>query len=374
MDNILELKDLTNFDYSQINLSNPTLSAGNNYYTKVSIGPYDKNLYIQLPKCKTKQGIVKNNTKCYTDLIYNASDTNVINWFENLEGYFQNQIFKKRELWFDTSIQLDDIQELMSPIMRSYKSGKNVLIRCYVKNNKCSIYDENEEVLDLESLKGESEIIPLMLINGIKFSSKSFFIDIFVSQIMLITSEEDLEKICLIKSVKMNKYSTKESKYVEEPLTKEPLTEESLTEEPLTEEPLTEEPLTEEPLTEEPLTEEPLTEEPLPENVNDSINYEKTTSEVNNNGFTEMNLDLFDNNNKNVQENLSYNSISLKKPNDIYYELYNTALTKAKNIRKNALEAFLYAKNIKLKYNLDDIDDIDDIDSDDEHTDNTNII
>ena len=87
-----------------------------------------------------------------------------------------------------------------------------------------------------------------------------------------------------------------------------------------------------------------------------------------------MNLDLFDNNNKNVQENLSYNSISLKKPNDIYYELYNTALTKAKNIRKNALEAFLYAKNIKLKYNLDDIDDIDDIDSDDEHTDNTNII
>ena len=349
MDNILELKDLTNFDYSQINLSNPTLSAGNNYYTKVSIGPYDKNLYIQLPKCKTKQGIVKNNTKCYTDLIYNASDTNVINWFENLEGYFQNQIFKKRELWFDTSIQLDDIQELMSPIMRSYKSGKNVLIRCYVKNNKCSIYDENEEVLDLESLKGESEIIPLMLINGIKFSSKSFFIDIFVSQIMLITSEEDLEKICLIKSVKMNKYSTKESKYVEEPLTKEPLTEESL-------------------------TEEPLTEEPLPENVNDSINYEKTTSEVNNNGFTEMNLDLFDNNNKNVQENLSYNSISLKKPNDIYYELYNTALTKAKNIRKNALEAFLYAKNIKLKYNLDDIDDIDDIDSDDEHTDNTNII
>ena len=153
MDNILELKDLTDFDYSQLNLSNPTLSAGNNYYTKVSIGPYDKNLYIQLPKCRTKQGIVKSNNKCYTDLIYNASDSNVINWFENLEGYFQNQIFKKRELWFDTSIQLDDIQELMSPIMRSYKSGKNVLIRCYVKNNKCNIYDENETVLDLESFE-----------------------------------------------------------------------------------------------------------------------------------------------------------------------------------------------------------------------------
>ena len=310
MDNILELKDLTDFDYSQLNLSNPTLSAGNNYYTKVSIGPYDKNLYIQLPKCRTKQGIVKSNNKCYTDLIYNASDSNVINWFENLEGYFQNQIFKKRELWFDTSIQLDDIQELMSPIMRSYKSGKNVLIRCYVKNNKCNIYDENETVLDLESLKGESEIIPLMLINGIKFSSKSFFIDIFVSQIMLITSEEDLEKICLIKSVKTDKYLTKQSTSVEEPLTLEPLTND----------PLSTEPLTNDPLTHEPLTHEPLQDEPLTDNV------EQTTPQ-------EMNLDLFDNN-KNIKENFSHNSISLKKPDDIYYELYKTALTKAKNIEK----------------------------------------
>ena len=361
MDNILELKDLTDFDYSQLNLSNPTLSAGNNYYTKVSIGPYDKNLYIQLPKCRTKQGIVKSNNKCYTDLIYNASDSNVINWFENLEGYFQNQIFKKRELWFDTSIQLDDIQELMSPIMRSYKSGKNVLIRCYVKNNKCNIYDENETVLDLESLKGESEIIPLMLINGIKFSSKSFFIDIFVSQIMLITSEEDLEKICLIKSVKTDKYLTKQSTSVEEPLTLEPLTNDPLSTEPLSTEPLTNDPLTHEPLQAEPLINEPLTD-----------NVEQTTPQ-------EMNLDLFDNN-KNIKENFSHNSISLKKPDDIYYELYKTALTKAKNIRKNAIEAFLYAKNIKLKYNLDDIDniddidDIDDIDSEDEDINNTNSI
>ena len=35
MDNILEIRDLANFDYSQISLSNPTMLTGNNYYTKI---------------------------------------------------------------------------------------------------------------------------------------------------------------------------------------------------------------------------------------------------------------------------------------------------------------------------------------------------
>ena len=85
MDNILELKDLTNFDFSKITLGNPTLLKGNNYYTKTTIGSYDKNIYLQMPKCKTKQGIITTSNKTYCDLVYNASDTNIIDWFENLE-------------------------------------------------------------------------------------------------------------------------------------------------------------------------------------------------------------------------------------------------------------------------------------------------
>ena len=190
MDNILELHDLIDFDFSKINLGNPTLIHGNNYYTKINIGTYDKNLYIQLPKCKTKQGIVNTNNKCYCDLVYNASDSNIIKWFENLENYFQNQIFKKRDLWFQTDINIDDLQELMTPIMRTYKSGKNILIRTFIKNNKCSLYDENEKLLSLENLNNENEIIPLILINGIKFSSKNFceiiILNIFVKEKILI--------------------------------------------------------------------------------------------------------------------------------------------------------------------------------------------
>ena len=41
--------------------------------------------------------------------------------------------------------------------------------------------------------------------------------------------------------------------------------------------------------------------------------------------------------------------ISLKKPDEIYYEIYKVAKDKAKHMKKVALEAHLEARNIKIK-------------------------
>ena len=48
--------------------------------------------------------------------------------------------------------------------------------------------------------------------------------------------------------------------------------------------------------------------------------------------------------------------INIKEPDEIYYEIYKNAILKANNLKKNTIEAFLNAKNIKLKYNLEDLD------------------
>ena len=48
--------------------------------------------------------------------------------------------------------------------------------------------------------------------------------------------------------------------------------------------------------------------------------------------------------------------MDLKSHQQIYLEIYKDAKKKAKEIRKNAILAFLEAKQIKNKYNLDDID------------------
>ena len=48
--------------------------------------------------------------------------------------------------------------------------------------------------------------------------------------------------------------------------------------------------------------------------------------------------------------------IKLRKPNEVYYEIYRAAREKAKLAKIAAIEAYLEAKSIKTKYMLDDLD------------------
>jgi hypothetical protein len=51
--------------------------------------------------------------------------------------------------------------------------------------------------------------------------------------------------------------------------------------------------------------------------------------------------------------------LKLKKPNNVYLDLYREARNKAKVAKKNAILAYLEAKNIKKTFMLDNLDDFD---------------
>ena len=65
----------------------------------------------------------------------------------------------------------------------------------------------------------------------------------------------------------------------------------------------------------------------------------------------------------------SLETMTLKKPNQVYYEIYKAAREKAKKSKREAIQAFLEAKNIKKTYMLDDIYDSDDSDMNIENSD-----
>ena len=52
-------------------------------------------------------------------------------------------------------------------------------------------------------------------------------------------------------------------------------------------------------------------------------------------------------------------TITLKKPNQVYFELYREARNKAKLAKKNAILAYLEAKNIKKTYLIENLNDSD---------------
>jgi len=398
------------FDFSIINLGNPTLINNNNYFSKISQNQIGKNFYIQFPKCSTKNGIVKGNNKTYCELNFSMADKNVMDFFENLEKVCVDKIYNNRELWFyeANSMERNDIDELWSTIMKPYKHGRNFLVKVNIKSDKFLIYDENENKIDFDDYDPKLEFIPLVNINGIKFSSKNFMIDIILSQIMTISPADEFEKTPLIKiSSKNKKIDTKnlinhlenndqkirreelkktnsesesesESDSILEPppeLEKEPEKELEKEPEPEKEQEIEKE---QEPQKEqeqelekeqEPEKEQEQEPEKEPEKEQEPAIEQESEIVADTNEINEKKYDyLFNNEIESIDVlDLKDNteSIELKSHQAIYLEIYKNAKKKAKEIRKNAIEAFLEAKNIKNRYNLSTLDNSDSSDEED---------
>ena len=80
-------------------------------------------------------------------------------------------------------------------------------------------------------------------------------------------------------------------------------------------------------------------------------------NEKNSDGLEEFSINM---------EQLDGEPMKLKKPNEVFYEIYREARRKAKMAKKAAMIAILEAKNIKNTYMLEDIEDSSDDDFDTE--------
>jgi hypothetical protein len=358
-----------NFDFGSLKLENPTLLNANIYFSKLNTNP-NKNFYVQLPKCKTKQGIIQANTKCFCDLEFNSSDKLIVEFFENLENYFIKEICNNKSLWFYDSdnISNDDINDFISPIMRSYKGGKKFLIKANIKQEKINLYDENEKKLTLADYDSNNEIIPLLNINGIRFSKSSFIIDIILVQFMVLYPSDTLENQLLIK-INKKKELTLESSNKVNTTHKEKLDDENtkinINFQPvkLIEDETKE--LKDKDETKE-LKDKDETKELKDKDETKELKDKDETKELKTTTSFKYLMDNLET--KQTLEDdyaleitdldvISENSapLELKSHESIYLEIYKKAKQKAKEIRRNAVEAFLEAKNIKLKYNLTNI-------------------
>ena len=322
MDNIIDPDN--NFDFTKLSLDNVQLVGTHSdvYFTRLLLN--NKPLFIQTNNSLTKQGIVTTagGKKCYCDLIFDSSSEILINWFENLEETCKTLIFDKSEEWFQNTLDKNDVDSTFNPVMRIYKSGKCYLLRTNIKVTKntpiIKIYNENEHIMNVEDVTNETYINSILEIQGIKFTSKHFQIEIEMKQIMVLKNDHLFEN-CLIKTQKTHNFNVN----VE------------------------------------------------PENTNmDDLLYDDNKIS---NTLEEMTLKT-ENNNDDLQElniNLDTDDLDtfiLKKPNQVYYDLYKEARNQAKEAKINAITAFLKAKNIKKTYLIDILDEESDIDNEIEET------
>jgi hypothetical protein len=229
------------------------------------------------------------------------------------------------------------------------------------------IYNEQEIPLTMDDIKTETNIISILEVQGIKFTSRNFQIEIELKQIMVLDNEPIFDN-CLIKTNKKTDFVQKqETPSLEDIKLDQPNNNEDFDLENLAIDVNSNDNL-EEIKPEYPIAENNLEEleeiniiEHEPKENNDSLDLEiedlTEDIEENTDELKEINnLDL------SMENNLE--TMQLKKPNQVYFELYKEARNKAKTAKKNALLAYLEAKNIKKTYMLENLNDSDsDIDA-----------
>lgn len=364
MDSIFETNAA--FPFDKMVLTPPTLMSGGNYFIKFLMN--GSPLYIQPPKCRTKGGIAKAGKKLYSDLMFTNENPDFIQWMEDLESTVCKSIYENRAKWFESEMELHDIENYFTSPLKIYKSGKFYLVRTNIPTRlgkiSLTIYDEEENVVDHESLKEETNLITILEVQGIKCSARSFQIEIEVKQMMTLNPSDLFEK-CIIKTNSKPK-PVIESEEEPDHDEKQELPGENITLTALPEGEVLEEDLPIEEKTPESndlglndiLDEEEETDKPEENVSSESHSVEPVLeNDIMEDSLAEFNLEL-----DNVPET---ETVQLKPRNDVYYEMYRAAKRKAKMAKNLALKSYLEAKNIKSTYMLDDVSDTDSDEYDD---------
>jgi len=373
MENIIQPNE--QFDFSKLTLAHPTGIQGGAYFTKIEYN--NKPLYIQTNKILTKNGFVKTGKKYYCDLMFDNNSGQIINWFENLEENCQKLIYAKSESWFQDALEMTDVESAFNSVIRVYRSGKFYLVRVNVKNSPIShdpvinIYDENESPLTLKDVTPDTNIISILEIQGIKFTSRNFQIEIEIKQIMVLSSEQIFEN-CLIKTDKNNTLLTNNDtnvvEHLEEQNKKELITtsNEIMSAELQDLTKIERETQQTQQTQSEDIFNEPLNSlEQVDINTNNYIEqlFDKDPSldiEI-----EELKLEDLEEPKELKEVGLEFGlennleTFKLKKRNQVYEDLYKDARKKAKNAKKMAILAYLEAKNIKKTYMIENLNDSD---------------
>jgi len=380
--------------HTNVTLSMPSSVQGGSYFTKIHYAK--RPLYMQSPKCVSKQGIITIGKKMYIELVIsNEKDGEFISFLENLEKTCIDIIFEKRHIWFTDELEKTDIESAFASIIKSYKHGTSHVLKLNINNmsshakhgigigglQTCFVFDENNNSLKFEDVKPEIPLITIIEFEGIKFTQKSFQFEMNARQILMI-DEKPIFNSCLIKPKKMNEQNemieknndNAEVEQMNVGLVCEPdvdVTNDETHSDNVKETELEEQESAETIKNEECLGDLELKQEKEEEVVKDleinagsenkTVTDDKTRPENKNEDeleLVEINLDApqeFDD---------GFEKMKLQNANEVYYKMYKEAKEKAKSAKKIAVEAYLAAEEIKFTYNL--VDNESDSDSSDD--------
>lgn len=367
--------DFKEFPFANLKGGKPTLVSSNNYFIKYTI--QDHPIYIQLPKCKSKQGIINVGKKYFIDFLLTSDNEDFITWIEALETFSIDYLYTNRSEWFEEEMEKEEIETYFVSPIRVFKSGKFYILRVPIASAMgkpvMKIYNEDEVEVPYDSINEDTLLLSVLEFKGIRCSPRSFQLEIEAKQMMSMKPDEIFNQ-CIFRSSKSTESSSIENsvstttpqslgeemiQQIEEPQDvfvednhSDLDTDNSREQQPILEEngdvPLL---LTNEQTPEPELMELNITTDDLEKNDQLQNDLEEDTSlEKTSNSYGLEEVEDFASSIETQQP------LQLKEKGELYYEMYGDAKRRAKMLKDMALSAYLEAKEIKQKYNLDDSD------------------
>jgi hypothetical protein len=343
------------FEHARLHLAPPNGLQGGTYFAMLYYK--DAPLYIQTPKCTSRQAVVPGK-RPYIDLMFSSHDVSFLEWLEALEADAIRLIYEKRNMWIGADLEKSDIEAGFTSPVRPYKGGKHYLIRAHIQPAKhlagtqsCSVFDENERPVSVDHIKAEHQMYAVLEFQGIKFTSRSFQLEVALKQVLLV-SNVPIFQSCVIRkpssTVSVTLPHNQDQHKPEEPVpnyNSDQVPNDNSDQVPN------------------------YNSDQAPNDNSDQAPNDNSDQAPNDNSnqtqmqTSNLNVEPTANDsmqmqevNLDVLEELEHMHLKLKKPTEVYYNLYRIAKQKAKELKKTAIAAHLEAKQIKSAHMLEDSD------------------
>jgi len=194
------------FKYENVNISdihfNKPEKTGQCYYSSISY--QDKPLYIQTDRLRCMSDTTMINNK-NPFLEFEVKDFSMYDFFVNLDDRHIKETYAKGEEWFGKDIPLDVIDDMYKRITKPNKKDKKPILKFKlpVSNGKIltKIFDQSKVLMNIQSIKPQSDIISIIHIRGLKFLKQNYICDCYINQMKVIIPREykyEISKECLI--------------------------------------------------------------------------------------------------------------------------------------------------------------------------------
>lgn len=324
-----QIYDFTNpFKFDSVTLGTPT-SRNGSYFMKLTTD--DEPVYIQMPKSTIKQGFFKSGKKTYCDLVFSNENEKLMSWLESFEAVCLTTICDNKTKWFETEFEKEEIESMLTPPYKMYKSGKFFIIRAFVPTTlgkyDLKVYDENENEIEVDNVPDDSNVIVILEFSGIKSALRNFQFEIEIKQMLIVKPAIKFEK-CIIHRNSTNDQHSSSEKNSDISKSSPSTNKEDADENNLAN----------------------LKESDKPEITDSSPNSPKSSLESNKLHALGINIEEVTLNLEEIKED----PVCLKNRNEIYYKMYKDAKKKAREAKLLALSNYLEAKRIKDTYMLED--------------------